>query len=785
MKQILPYEDQEASSSVARTQQPKHPRVSQACGRCRSNKTKCDEQKPCKNCKERKELCNKEPIKQQDNFQVYLLEKLGTYGSKLEEFTLSLDKWTTSCDLRMSNLDGAIQAFNAYTGGLTRSEETASNGHQEFTFEVLDNDRDFPPSSPVPAGKPAIPENHTTGTGNLLMWPPIQSLVGHLLVKHGIKYPKTYPLAIEENRGPLHLYGRGEGSKKRPGGREVPNDFGLASAYPKDVAPSLSSNSYWGGMDTTETASCLRLDHDHVWKLVGSYMENMQNMHPIILPRDLDSLIQDFLPTVSVTNSARPPPIAGSAAKHETVGEKRKREDKYDGSEPKLAHQRRPALSRDIKTAVVLCILALGEICLHKERIPDIVPTRGEMQGQGFSEPMKRNIDVIPGLQYLANATDILGNQMGGTSVWHVYASILAGLYYGQLGRVMESYWHIYHACVKAQHLLRDHFYRLTAAKGQDIKDTRYHLIYWTCMQLECDIIAELNLQQSGISKYEQSMPHPDLEHMIVFGIDQRVAFSYYGQLWLQKTLNKAHTMLYGPKSERERYTLIDLVKILHSNLTDKEDVWWPKLHAHDPPTPADSILDARLRAKYWGAMNIICRPVIRSILMLNYQGTQEWLDLTDPLNELLDPRDKTVLDIAKSGINALLHSTKAFHGLAERRYIVTNIFGTAQAYTSFRHNSPAAPLLLVRRQLEHQKHRLKIFTRTRLRPRCPHRHLSRRQHRAGLIGVPHGPSHLAWLSRNTRQTRSSRSGRTTAPPNPQRMRLQNTPRATAPPGSI
>ncbi|KAI7910128.1 hypothetical protein M9X92_011278 [Pyricularia oryzae] len=153
------------------------------------------------------------------------------------------------------------------------------------------------------------------------------------------------------------------------------------------------------------------------------------------------------------------------------------------------------------------------------------------MQGQGFPEPMKRNIDVIPGLQYLANATDILGNQMGGTSVWHVYASILAGLYHGQLGRVMESYWHIYHACVKAQHLLRD------------------------------DIIAELNLQQSGISKYEQSMPHPDLEHMIVFGIDQRVAFSYYGQLWLQKTLNKAHTMLYGPKSERERYTLIDLTK--------------------------------------------------------------------------------------------------------------------------------------------------------------------------------------------------------------------------------
>lgn len=234
----------------------------------------------------------------------------------------------------------------------------------------------------------------------------------------------------------------------------------------------------------------------------------MQIMHPIILPNDLDALIKSFLeslPTVYVTKTARPSPIAGFAAKHEIVGEKRKREDTDDGSDPlKATHQKRHAPSRHISTAVVLCILALGEICLHKERIPDIFPTSGEMQGSGsFSSqpygsqgspasrngvppspvqgtppsitshpsgsrrasfqgsagstpgPLRKNIDVIPGLQYLANATDILGNQMGGVSIWHVYANILTGLYYGQLGRVMESYWHIHHACVKAQHLLR------------------------------------------------------------------------------------------------------------------------------------------------------------------------------------------------------------------------------------------------------------------------------------------------------------------------------------------
>uniref|UniRef100_L7JMC5 Transcription factor domain-containing protein n=1 Tax=Pyricularia oryzae (strain P131) TaxID=1143193 RepID=L7JMC5_PYRO1 len=480
---------------------------------------------------------------------------------------------------------GAAQDFRmTVQKELTGSEETASNGQQKSPNSgrgellvskeaeepiafVLDDDRDDPPGSPVPAGKPAIPENHTTGTSNLLMWPAINDLVGHLLEENGIKYPKTYPLSIEENRGLLHLYGRGEGIKK-PGAKEVPNDFGLLTSTPfEDATPSPLSNE-WGCMGAMDTAPYspqniptpeektppqwgLSFERGHVWKLVKSYQDNMQNMHPIILPKDLHALITNFLeslPTVYVAKTARP--IAGFAAKPKVMGNKRKREEIDDGSEN--LNPTRLAPSRHIGTAVVLCILALGEICLHKDRI---VPTFGEMQSTGSfgsqpcgfqGSPMRRNIDVIPGLHYLANATDILGNQMAGRSIWHVYANILAGLYYGQLGRVMESYWQIHNACVKAQHLLRNHFSRLTGANGkeQDIKDTRYYLIYWTCMQLECDIIAELNLQQSGISNYEQSMLHPNLEHMIECGIDKRVACSYYGQLWLRKILNEAHTIL-------------------------------------------------------------------------------------------------------------------------------------------------------------------------------------------------------------------------------------------------
>lgn len=62
------------------------------------------------------------------------------------------------------------------------------------------------------------------------------------------------------------------------------------------------------------------------------------------------------------------------------------------------------------------------------------------------------NLDVIPGLDYFAYATDILGNQMDGTKIDHIHAHILACLYYGQLGRVVASFHHIR----QASHLVID-----------------------------------------------------------------------------------------------------------------------------------------------------------------------------------------------------------------------------------------------------------------------------------------------------------------------------------------
>jgi hypothetical protein len=50
------------------------------------------------------------------------------------------------------------------------------------------------------------------------------------------------------------------------------------------------------------------------------------------------------------------------------------------------------------------------------------------------------NVELYPGLAYFAHASNILGEHLGGNTVMHAQAFLLAGIYYGQLGRVTESW---------------------------------------------------------------------------------------------------------------------------------------------------------------------------------------------------------------------------------------------------------------------------------------------------------------------------------------------------------
>lgn len=194
------------------------------------------------------------------------------------------------------------------------------------------------------------------------------------------------------------------------------------------------------------------------------------------------------------------------------------------------------------------------------------------------------------------------------------------------------------------------------------------------------DILAELNLQPSGILQYEKLLPYPHGIIMVeTFGFDEPVVWSYHAQLYLRKRLNEISGKLYNP-DKKVRPDDQGILSEIEESIFKNKDIWAGiyKFDLNEPPS--DDILHARFRAKFWGANVITYRPSIQEILAISYRQAhpEEYPDNNqDTINEI----SKTVLNNAIKGLNALQKSTQAFHGLHDKRFIITNPFGTAHAY--------------------------------------------------------------------------------------------------------
>ncbi|KAB5555007.1 hypothetical protein GE09DRAFT_147122 [Coniochaeta sp. 2T2.1] len=823
---------------LAATGKRKAQRASQACDSCRQLKAKCDELKPCKSCKEKKLECKyRESVpKAQDKLSSDVLDAIMEFKAIFEEgmgeikrtqrqvsalnaklgitteetldhnggqrpisgppdeaFSYSPENVTNSTEMEVDGRPGATTVETGVdTHQIVESMEARTTLRELAQKEEMD---DEPPGPPVAPGRPAIPLNHTTLASKLLGWGAIKNLVQHHLTREGIKFENEFPIQQEERRGLLRLYGRGEGQGTGVTEREgsVDGSWEGHDDYSETGAPSPAD--CWGTIggltspiagDSTGAVNVPTLDFtEHlVWKYYQSYLDNIQNMHPLIIPSELKAMVRLFLDNVQRSTPKRARvktegshknadfvkyedarEVRGySTSQYGDVGAKRKRSPGVDASDtppgvsPVSTKPAKPVFERSIQNALVLLVLALGKICLCKEKIPEVVPVsdptqnspiirnghplspmqgsppshapmplssalpspkditgsrRGSFQGGTAALPKvvtftKRNLDVIPGLDYFALATDILGNQLGGSTMKHVYANILAGLYHGQLGRVIESYAYIRQASYALQTRMRPRLDKLAklqrdAPYNQNVvskvQDNQMVYAFWSCLQLESDIIAELPLVQSGILNFEEHIPYPNPSLATGYGgFEQRVLTSFSAQLYLRKALNQVHQMLYDPSKTQQS----PLPHVLADNFDMTEfteaslDMRFlpPEFQFHEDDPPANDILAARLRAKYWGLQVITFRPFIKQILHFNVPETAAdsqvpasgdfRSDISIPVigpevttENDMDPR---IIEYAKKGIFALIQSTRAFHGLGPQRFIITNVFGTAHA---------------------------------------------------------------------------------------------------------
>ncbi|KAI5860089.1 hypothetical protein GGS23DRAFT_614256 [Durotheca rogersii] len=804
---------------IATSAKRKAQRASQACDSCRQLKAKCDETKPCKNCREKNIECKYRdpPAKQPDKVTADMMEMLAsmreeiTSGlSALKEELAGLRQANYAQNQRVMNLETKLRELNPDSD--MKVESIEEEEHPDFRESSLpaakapgeeslsspggtavepnltideahatlqeanDDEMEDNPGPLVTPGKPAMPPNHTTLAGLLLKWPSIQTMVHHLMDAENIRHPEEYPIRQEQQRGMLRVFGRGEGFDHdiRASDKETPPDHTMTDLMDdcSDVASPSPMGEVWGQVGSLTPPPGVEYkggvvnvdgnpdwDSNKIWKYVQSFKDNILNMHPIIIPRELNAMVKVFLETLPKSQFSQVTKVGSARFVNQAsampltfseTGTKRKRSPAADDQTPSTSFVKPGRPYRSVNSALVLMVFALGKICLHKEKIPDAVhesdspmhhspsvrngvlasPLQGSPPGltsqsqssmpspkesdripmsrrsslQGNLPILKgphshrRNLDVIPGLEYFALAMDIMGTHIGGFNLKHIYVHILAGLFYGQLGRVLESWSYISLASRNLQVILRPSLDRLSKSHeqgqsiGQSRRDNQLAFAFWTCLQLESDILAELPLPQSGILQYEDRMPYPNSEYAVNQGFQSHIVTGYIAQLYLRKQLNQVHNLLYDPEKQRNGITLDDPaieqgIKGIEEMLGNSRHRWVPASYTwddHDPP--ASDILGARLRAKYWGSQVILYRPFLRAILERNLRqhanqagspNIQAPLGLDDPPPNL----DGRILKYASLAISALIESTRAFHGIPNsQRIIITNVFGTAHA---------------------------------------------------------------------------------------------------------
>ncbi len=183
---------------------------------------------------------------------------------------------------------------------------------------------------------------------------------------------------------------------------------------------------------------------------------------------------------------------------------------------------------------------------------------------------------------------------------------------------------------------------------------------------------------------------HIDNQGVNVPGAVQKMMSYYSFQIHIRNSLNSMQKDLHPPENHECKTDFFNMRNIHDESLQNWRNVLPPWLQWKDDDEPSSYINDARLRAKYYGALYIIHRPFLRHLLdsEIITQGTDSPQSdvLKGALNKSLaysaDSNGQAeILHSAQICIKAAMQSTVAFDNILNRqRLIVTNIFGTAHA---------------------------------------------------------------------------------------------------------
>ncbi|KAL2872284.1 putative C6 finger domain protein [Aspergillus lucknowensis] len=619
-------------------------------------------------------------------------------------------------------------------------------------------------------GELSIPVEHTTAAHKLLGWPSITKL----LQPH--RYDDDYVMKLEENREFMRLDGRGDRVDLLEESTSQATSFNtsLEEGYSEVAA----INSSWPNTRYNDTPPEIKgidengvvsLEAGTVRRYRNSYLDNLHKLHPFLNQQDLERKTETFI-EMYCPKPGQTTHISRSKNSIEAPrGAKRKRSGETLQPSPSSGKPDSAAprpVEKTLSNAIILLVLALGRICevrddpirgpctdriidYRDEPIPG-VPPHGALpphepdllpppQGSFYSPyqnhspstvpapddkyitlpdpPHLQNVDTVPGLALYAYATQILAGK-NLTHLSYVQAALLAGLYTGQLAHPFKSAAWISQAARVCQLLTSPKRYAdLPEGHSKDL----LNFAYWTCLQLESDILAELDLPASGISRSESRINLPKGQFTISLPNDisapnTMMMFFYSAQIHLRKVLNRVHTDLYKVEKQGETRWSTNVQEILSMNLNLWRSSLPKEMKWHDKDPPSTDINVARMRAKYYGARYIIHRPLLYHAL--HYCGPKadpgsvdsptgfgESASKSQKVSPAYDQQQASVMTRIQSDlgnnqgtnvsryrdlpqrlriscklcVDSAILSTEAFDRV-EGRPVVTNIFGTAHA---------------------------------------------------------------------------------------------------------
>ena len=676
------------------------------------------------------------------------------------------------------------EALPAGTAPESSFPNVADQARSDFVYQMansLDNDTIEETSAGV-----SIHIDHTTGAHRLFKWKLIADLLSgtHRPINENyvMEYEERKGLLRIYGKGqgvdrydgaqnanpssPISSTSSEDPSRSPPSSDD--DLWGFELGYPNPFEGAIHNNevNHPGGLTSSGS---LKLDRQTMTDLYASYHDNIHILHPFLdkarLRRMIDKVCRQYNPNDS-HGTAQASSVSPFAPQSRPLKRKHSGDDatiENGGNTTPRQASTEPKLARRVSTAVVLLVMALGKICLHTKPLPGFANETKNFPSSSHStspathtlsptttvsSPMsiadisglstqnrgsvsdasnqsnrrkgeQKNVDVIPGLAYFAKAVEILG-ALQGNDLQYVQANLLASIYTAQLACVIECWTWIQHACRACYFLVRDP----TFAKEKDPK--RRDLIrfaYLTCLQLESDILAELDLHPSGIQNIDPQnaiqLPQGVVEDAGDLTTESSEAPSdilmrYYSfQLSLRKLLNEWQKFFYPPggsdlldqkfKPEDDTFSMSDrntceatLAEIRHYINQDERLAW------KDQDEPASEINAARLRGKFYGASYVVHRPFLYYALHhfdkshLNEQVMRKFhaFDRSSSKFVLEDRPPATanrqeradwlvfqMLISCRLCVEAAKRSTRAFDGvLKNKRLIVTNIFGTAHA---------------------------------------------------------------------------------------------------------